>query len=148
MIYPSMLFAVAIGAVFLLFTQILPNIFELVTAFPNIKLPATTLFIKNMTDFLVNYTVEIIVGVVIVGFALWVFMSTQEGKRFVDQRIFNMPLIGKITKYYDMVKFMRYMKLLMSAGMSFLEVFTYLKDIMGNLSYKEMLDDIIAGINR
>ncbi|MBP7848043.1 type II secretion system F family protein [Patescibacteria group bacterium] len=66
MIYPSMLFAVAIGAVFLLFTQILPNIFELVTAFPDIKLPATTLFIRNMTNFMVENTVAIIVTVIIV----------------------------------------------------------------------------------
>ncbi len=148
MIYPSMLFAVAIGAVFLLFTQILPNIFELVTAFPDIKLPATTLFIRNMTNFMVENTVAIIVTVIIVWFAGWVFMSTIEWKRFLDQHIFNLPLIGKVTKYYDMVKFMRYMKLLMSAWMSFLQVFTFLKDIMGNLSYKQMLDDIISGINK
>ena len=43
---------------------------------------------------------------------------------------------------------MRYMKLLMSAGMNFVQVFEFLKDIMPNLSYKQMLDDIIAGINR
>ncbi len=148
MIYPSLLFCVAIWAVFLLFTKILPNIFELVTAFPNIKLPATTLFIRSMTTFMTENTVAIIVTVIVTGFAIWVFMSTQQGKRFLDQHIFHMPLIGKITKYYDMVKFMRYMKLLMSAWMSFIQVFTFLKDIMGNLSYKQMLDDIIAGINR
>lgn len=148
MIYPSLLFTVAIGAVFLLFTQILPNIFELVSAFPDIKLPATTLFLKNMTDFLTEHTWWIIIAVFIIWFASWVFMSTQEGKRFIDARVFSMPLIGKITKYYNMVKYMRYMKLLMSAGMNFVQVFEFLKDIMPNLSYKQMLDDIIAGINR
>jgi len=36
----------------------------------------------------------------------------------------------------------------MEAGMNFLEVFIFLRDIMGNLSYKTMIDDIITGINR
>jgi hypothetical protein len=36
----------------------------------------------------------------------------------------------------------------MEAGMNFLEVFIFLKDIMSNLSYKVMIDDIIAAINR
>jgi hypothetical protein len=40
------------------------------------------------------------------------------------------------------------MKLLMEAGMNFLEVFLFLRDIMGNLSYKQMIDDVIAGINK
>ncbi|USN55284.1 MAG: hypothetical protein H6765_01445 [Candidatus Peribacteria bacterium] len=54
-----------------------------------------------------------------------------------------MPLVGKLTQYYDMVKFMRYMRLLMEAGMNFLDVFIFLKDIMPNMSYKEAIDDII-----
>ncbi len=148
MIYPSLLFTVAIGAVFLLFTKILPNIFELVAAFPDLKLPAMTLFLKNMTGFLVDNTVKILIAIVVLGFAIWVFVSTPEGKKYLDQRIFNMPLVGKITRYYDMVKFMRYMKLLMSAWMNFVEVFTFLKEIMGNLQYKQMLEDIIAWVNR
>ena len=36
----------------------------------------------------------------------------------------------------------------MQSGMNFLEVFLFLKDIMGNISYKIMIDDIIAAINR
>lgn len=32
--------------------------------------------------------------------------------------------------------------------MNFLQVFIFLRDIMGNLSYKEAIDDIIGAINR
>lgn len=58
---------------------------------------------------------QVIIGMIFVGFALGVIFSTQEGKRFMDQAIFHMPLVGKVTQYYDMVKFMRYMRLLMQA---------------------------------
>ena len=36
----------------------------------------------------------------------------------------------------------------MQSGMNFLEVFLFLRDIMSNLSYKVMIDDVIAAINR
>lgn len=36
----------------------------------------------------------------------------------------------------------------MEAGMNFLEVFIFLRDIMSNIAYKEAIDDIIAAINR
>jgi type IV pilus assembly protein PilC len=36
----------------------------------------------------------------------------------------------------------------MEAGMNFLDVFIFLREIMSNLSYKEAIDDIIGAINR
>jgi len=148
MIYPVMLFVIAIWAVFLLFTMILPGIFSMVDSFGNIEIPATTQFMMGMSDFMVANALKIIILWGFWWFALWVFLSTREWKEILDKTIFKFPLIGKVTKYYDMVKFMRYMRLLMEAWMNFLEVFEFLKDIMGNLSYKYMIDDIIRAINR
>lgn len=148
MIYPCMLFIVAIGAVFLLFTQILPSIFDMVSSFGNVKIPPVTKFLMRVSNFMVNEFWSIIITILLVWFGWTVVFSTQQGKEFVDENIFHAPLIGQVTQYYDMVKFMRYMRLLMEAGMNFLEVFIFLKDIMGNLSYKMMIEDIIAAINR
>ncbi len=148
MIYPWLLFSVAILAVFLLFTKILPGIFDMVAWFPWIKIPAMTQFLIGVTDFMSNNTLKIVVWVLIIGFLWFIVFSSDEGKRFMDSYIFHAPLVGKLSQYYNLIKFMRYMKLLMEAGMNFLEVFLFLKDIMGNLTYKQMLDDIIAGINR
>lgn len=36
----------------------------------------------------------------------------------------------------------------MQAGMNFLDVFVFLREIMENITYKEMIDDIIGAINR
>ena len=52
MIYPVMLFVVAILAVFMLFTQILPGIFEMVDSFGDIEIPAVTQAMMGMTDFM------------------------------------------------------------------------------------------------
>lgn len=148
MIYPVMLFVVAIGAVILLFTKILPGIFDMVSTFGDIKIPAITRFLMAVSTFMTGNFLEVVAWWWFIFFAGGVIFSTHEWKKFIDQHIFHAPLIGKVTQYYDMVKFMRYMRLLMEAGMNFLEVFVFLKDIMTNLSYKVMIDDIISAINR
>lgn len=40
------------------------------------------------------------------------------------------------------------MRLLMQAGMNFLDVFIFLREIMANITYKEAIDDVIGAINR
>ncbi len=148
MIYPSLLFGVAILAVFLLFTRILPWIFDMVESMPWVDIPAMTEFLIKMTNYMKNNTIQIILSIFFGWFALMVIFSTKEWKKFLDENIFHAPLIGKVTQYYDLVKFMRYMRLLMESWMNFVEVFVFLRDIMWNLSYKRMIDDIIGAINR
>lgn len=148
MIYPTLLFSVAILAVFLLFTQILPGIFEMIESFPGVKIPALTQVLINISSTMSENTGSIIIWAFIIWLLYFIVFSSEEWQRFKDNYIFHMPLVGKLTQYYSLIKFMRYMRLLMDAGMNFLEVFIFLRDIMGNLSYKTMIDDIIAGINK
>jgi len=148
MIYPWVLLTITLLAVFMLFTKILPGIFDMVAWFNNVVLPPTTKFLIAMTDFLTQNGTRIIIFLVLFGLAAWTFFSTETGKQTLDKYIFQLPLLGKVTRYYDMIRFMRYMRLLMQSGMNFLEVFIFLKDIMGNTSYKMMIDDIIEAINR
>ena len=148
MIYPWVLFGMAIISVYVLFTKILPGIFEIVTQFDAQNIPMMTQVMMNMTTFLQENTLKIVMVLGMWWFILWVIFSTQKGQRFIDQNVFKLPLLGKVTQYYDMIKFMRYMRLLMQAGMNFLDVFVFLSEIMENITYKEMIDDIIGAINR
>jgi len=148
MIYPSLLFSVAILAVFLLFTKILPGIFDMIASFPNVTIPPMTKFLIGVTNILSNNIGSIFIRLIILTMFCVVVFSSQEGKRILDKSIYRLPLLGKLSRYYDMIKFMRYMRLLMQSGMNFLEVFLFLRDIMSNLSYKVMIDDVIAAINR
>jgi type II secretory pathway component PulF len=66
MIYPTLLFSVAIIAVFLLFTMILPGIFEMITTFPGVKIPAMTQFLITVTGFMSNNFTSILVRVTII----------------------------------------------------------------------------------
>lgn len=148
MIYPSLLFSVAILAVFLLFTNILPGIFDMIAWFPWVKIPAMTKFLIWVSNTLKNNVTSIGVWIWVLSMLWFIVFSSEEWQRFKDSYIFHAPLVGKLSQYYNLIKFMRYMKLLMEAWMNFLEVFLFLKDIMSNLTYKQMIDDVISWINK
>jgi len=148
MIYPGILFTLSVGGMFFLFTKILPGIFLIVKDFWGIELPATTKYMIAFTDFMVEdwSTVLFVIGWVIA--VLGIIWSSETGKRRMWEIFLELPGFWPLLKYYNMVKFFRYFKLMQMSGMNFLEIFQYLRDIMDMPMYKTMINTVIAGIKK
>jgi type II secretory pathway component PulF len=76
-----------------------------------------------------------------------VFFSTDVGKKTWFSILLGIPFIGKMTKYFYLVKFCRYTKLMMAAGMNYLETFSLLRDILGIAAYQQMIERVVTGLN-
>ncbi len=146
MIYPGFLFIVSLAAIYILFTSVLPGIFDMVEQFNVTSIPPTTKFLMSMTAFLSNNLNQVLVGIVLVVFSVSVAFSTESGRRSLQLMSFRLPIVGVLTRYYMLIKCLRYMKLLMYSGMNYLDVFVYLRDIMQNTAYKEPLNLVIERI--
>ena len=57
-------------------------------------------------------------------------------------------MIGKMTKYFYIVKFCRYTKLMMNAGMNYIQTFQLLRDILGIPAYTDMIDRVLVGLGK
>jgi len=115
LIYPAILLVVAVVAVFALFLLVLPNIFSIAESFDNLQLPWITRALNDTSVFFQTQwklMLGIIAGLGLVG---GVFFSTESGKKTWFSILLSIPLIGKMTKYFYIVKFCRYTKLMMSA---------------------------------
>lgn len=143
MIYPIILLLVAIVAVISLFSLVLPSIFSIADSFQNIELPQTTKLLRNMSLFLEHNRKQVLRAIAWVAWGIWIFASTEKGKKIWFSLLLQVPLIGKMTQYYYIVKFCRYMKLMNSAGMNYLQTFELLKEILGIPMYQEMIENII-----
>lgn len=144
MIYPVILLLVAIVAVISLFSFVLPSIFSIADSFQNLQLPRTTQALRNISIFLENNWKGILRTIWWIGIIGWVLSSTDKGKKVWFNILLQIPLIGKMTQYYYVVKFCRYMKLMNSSGMNYIQTFQLLKDILGISAYKNMLENIIS----
>jgi type II secretory pathway component PulF len=143
MIYPVILLLVAIVAVISLFSLVLPSIFSIADSFENIQLPRATQMLRNISLFLENNRKELLRTIWWIGIIGGFLLSTDKGRKFWFSLLLQIPLIGKMTQYYYVVKFCRYMKLMNSSGMSYIETFQLLKDILGIPAYQDMLENII-----
>ena len=148
LIYPVILTIIAVVAVFALFGFVLPSVFDIANSFQGMELPMMTRFLKNMSDFFVEnrkYIIYLLGGFLII---LWMFFSTDLGKKTWFKILFSIPVIGRMTKYYYLVRRCRYMKLMLISGMNYVETFKTLRDILNIAPYQNMIERVLQWLQR
>lgn len=147
LIYPTFLFLVAVVAIYLLFTNVLPGIFVMVEQFDISDVPQTTQILIAITAYLQDHGLRLLLALGLFVVMILVYVSTDSGRRAMYLLSFRLPLLGKLTQYYTLIKCLRYMKLLLYSGMNYTDVFHYLRDIMYNSAYKEPLEKVLSYIH-
>lgn len=148
LIYPVLLVIVSIIAVLALFIFVLPNILTLADSFQNVSLPRTTQFLRNISVFFQTKWQLILIVVATISVFLSVFFSMDSGKKNRFDILFKIPLIWKMTKYFYLVKWCRYMKLMISSWMNYVQVFQLLKEILWIPAYRDMIDRVLSWLQR
>lgn len=143
--YPCILIVMAIAAVLFLFASVLPGILDMF-ADDMSQLPAITRVLKSISDFFVAYwdTILILIWIWIICAA--VMWSTDQWKKYFSLAVMNFPLIGKMTKTYYLIKWARYMKLMIGSGMDYVQTFRLLKWVLWVPAYQDMIDKVTAGL--
>jgi len=148
MMYPIILIVIAIAAVIWLFLFILPQVFTMVGTNPWVPMPTTTRVLKGISDF-VWAQWKLILWVITLGwFTTSIFFSTDTGKKVSFNLISSIPLIGRMTKYFYLIKRCRYMKIMFSAGMTYVETFQQLRDVLGVAAYKDMIERTLLSLQK
>ncbi len=146
LLYPVILIVISVVAVFALFLLVLPNIFSIAEGFQNIELPWITIMLRDISVFFQTQWKSIFGTLAWLGLIGWVFFSTEVGKKTWFSILLSIPLIGKMTKFFYIVKFCRYMKLMMSAGMNYIQTFQLLRDILWIAAYQNMIERVLLGL--
>ncbi len=146
MIYPIALIVISFVAVIYLFAFVLPGIFEMIGSGVD-KVPQITMFLMNMTDFFVNNwkNILMILGAAIL--LLAAYCTTERGRKWLYSTIIYLPIIGNMTKYYYLIKWARYLRLMISAGMDYVDTFRLLRDILKIPLYQEMIEEVLVDIS-
>lgn len=147
MMYPAILLILSIVAIFALFIFILPSLFGLVSDFDT-EVPFMTRMLMGFSSFLQHNIWWIIVGVAIIVIATMIITSTPKGKHALYSTIMEIPVFGTITKNYQLIKFARYMKLMIASGLNYVDIFRLEKEIMTVPVYQEMAHHTLMGLQQ
>ena len=146
MTYPAALIVISIAAVIYLFWFVLPDIFDTLS-WSVAEMPPITVWLKWFSDFIMAYRKPIIIfGCLAILLAI-TYSATEKGSRKMYKMLINMPIVWNMTKSYYLIKWARYMKLMVWSGMDYVSTFRLLRDVLRIPLYQSMIEHVLADIS-
>ena len=150
MSYPLLLLALTIALVGLMVLYVIPT-FKSALSTMDLEMPALTMAIFNMSDFVIENWQNIALYV-IVAVALFIGIGkTKPGKYLYDSFLVKVPPFAKFTSYNVASKFSRSFGLLLYSGMDIVQSLELITNLLGNKNVEKRFGlaviDIKKGMN-
>jgi len=120
MIYPAVIFSVAIMAIIILLIFVIPT-FQQMFASVQMELPLATQIVIGMSDLLQRFWWLFIALGVVSFFAIRKYYATQGGKLVIDRLLLGSPILGDLLRKSAVSRFTRTLGTLVSSGVSILD---------------------------
>lgn len=143
LIYPAFLIVGSIAAVLFLFSSVLPGILDMFSDQMD-KLPLITRVLKSISDFCVQYWKTILIILWVGSIVAWIYSTTEQGKKKFSWMMLNAPLIWGMTRTYYLIKWAKYMKLMIGSWLDYVQTFRLLREILGIPAYQDMIEQVMA----
>jgi type IV pilus assembly protein PilC len=141
LMYPVILMLVALGAITVMTTFVLPR-FAAVFKASHIPLPPTTVFVIGASEFLARNAVYIFpVLVALAVFMLWL-VNQPAVRGAVHKWVLKIPLLGKTIMLAYVCRSIQTMGMLVKSGLPLAESLVLTRDMMPNLYYWRFFDDV------
>ena len=138
MMYPSIVITVMIIIGILMMIYVMPKITAVFKGVGQ-ELPATTKFLIAASDFMVNYTVFALGGMVLVVGGFFYFLRTKWGKITTSWIIPKLPVIGTMAKETNAARTARTLSSLLNSGVDVMQSIEITEEVVQNVFYKKIL---------
>ena len=148
MTYPMFISFIAVGAFFAITMFILPQIGKVLKDLggPDKKLPPLTQFMLNMSDFMQNNAVMIIIALVVAVFLIRRYIKTPKGQYKFHSLLLKIPVMKDIVTKIAVARFARTFSSLLSSGVSVLEAIKVTSGAIGNKVIEKELNEAAKAV--
>ncbi len=143
LVYPAILISMAVLITTGLLLKVVPIFKEIFASFGG-KLPLPTQILIETSNLLTRYFLIFIVLLVILGFLLKKYISTEKGRYNLDTMKLKMPVIGKLFHKVALAKFSRTFSTLVKSGVAILNAL----DIVGKTSGNKVIEEAVLECRR
>lgn len=147
MLYPLVLFAVAIIAI-LVFTMVIIPKFTSIFATFQIELPLITKAFISLSNILQHGIIFIIVGIAISVLLLKTFLKTKSGKRLFDSLKLQLPIFGEFIQSVQVENFSSQISMLLESGVPILYSLEIVEHSMDNSLMQEAVREIKESVRQ
>lgn len=147
MIYPMVILVATVGVAALLTMYIFPKILPIFQSM-KIALPITTRMLMAISSFMVSYGHFVLLGIIVFIIA-FIFLLRIKAIRYIFHRLILMlPVIGTISKDYNMANFCRTFGLLLKSDVKVVEAMSITSETLTNLVYRKKLREVAVQITQ
>ncbi len=142
LIYPSMIFVLGIGLIFLFMSYLVP---QLTTLFQKTgrDLPVLTRVLVQTSDFFSHYWWALIAGIAAVVFGFLQLIRTAGGRRWWHRTQLRLPLFGAVLRGRFYAQFSETMANLIANGIPLLNSLRLMTSAIGNLHLRALMEKVV-----
>jgi type II secretory pathway component PulF len=144
MLYPSILFFLAIGVLIFLLTFFIPRFQGIFKGF-GATLPLATQIVIGVSNVVRGYGAFVAVGFLVVGFLLRTWFTSEKGRRTWEGLILRAPILGPLVAEFAMARFCRMLGTLLGAGVPLVQGLSVARKSIGN---QILVDAVSQSIER
>jgi Type II secretory pathway, component PulF len=146
MIYPIFILVGLAGVGVVLLVYVIPNLTSMLTE-SGAELPFATQVVIWISDFLIKYSVLILIALAGLVFLARLYLKTYNGRRNIDNFALHMPIFGTLFKYIYLMRFTRSLSTLLKGGVTITKSLEVVADVVSNIIYKEIILATLESIN-
>lgn len=138
MIYPVIILSLMIVVVTIMVIFVLP---QLADVFRDIQadLPLTTRIIIGLSDFISEYGIYVLIGIVLLGILIYIIIRTKKGRRRFHRLLLMIPILGLNIKKVNLARFARTTSTLLTSGVPIIKTLNITGEVLGNSIYQEQI---------
>jgi type II secretion system protein F len=139
--YPVVMVVAGSGAVFVMFSYVVPKI---VSTFEELDqtLPAMTQLLISMSTFTEQYWLFILVGLALSVAGLWQFLRTPDGRALWHRHQLRLPVLGDLVRKREVARFARTLGSLLKNGVPILTALNITREVANNTLVKSEIDKV------
>jgi len=143
--YPAFVMLLAVGAIVVMLTVVVPAITSMFKEFGT-GLPPMTRGLIAVGDFFSGNIIYMILGVVVIVIVIVLYTKTPSGKKNRDRFILKIPVIGGATLKGGLARFNRNMGMLIGGGVSLFDALRLVSETTDNLVLSEAVANVRVAV--
>src|SRR5439155_10109474 len=147
MIYPLILAFFACAVLAFLLTFFIPKFSGIFAEFGG-NLPWLTRMMVAVSEVSVKYSPLVLIALVAGFFGARRAISSESGRRFIDQAVLKTPALGKVIARFALVRFCRMLGTLVGAGVPLVAALRTAKESLGNQTLSDAVGHAIEEVQR
>jgi type IV pilus assembly protein PilC len=136
MVYPAIVITVAIGVTALLLLKVTPVFAKMFADFGQ-ALPGPTQLVIDLSEWLQKWFLWMMAGIAAVITAVVFIYRSNQGRRFIDKVLLNVPLLGPVIRKVAVARFTRTLGTMISSGVPILDALDVTAKTAGNRTVED-----------